>query len=149
MKQVIALAVVLLAGFSLSAQKITWTFTSKKTAEGVYEVRLTAAVPSGWHIYSQKSPDGSGMGIPTKVSFNKNALVTLQGKTKEVGNMKKEYDKNTKATVVYYADKVEFVQTVKLKGKIKTNISGEVESMICDDRKCMPPTTEKFSIALK
>ena len=40
------------------------------------------------------------------------------------------------------------VLELTLKGNVKTNISGEVESMICNDKVCMPPTTEKFNVAL-
>jgi hypothetical protein len=149
MKKIIASATAFLLVFSLSAQKITWTYAAKKIAEGKYEVRITAMVPEGWHLYSQNTPDGVGMGIPTKISFNKNALLSLEGKTKEVGKLQKEADKTSKTQVLFYAGKVEFVQVVKLKGKIKTNISGEVESMICDDKRCLPPSTEKFNVALK
>ncbi|TSA66050.1 MAG: hypothetical protein D4R41_00075, partial [Sediminibacterium sp.] len=50
--------------------------------------------------------------------------------------------------VLYYADQVQFVQTITVKGNIKTNISGSVNYMVCDDSQCLPPTTKSFDIKL-
>jgi len=129
------------------SQKVTWSFTAKKLAGNSYELHLTATPPVGWHIYSQLTPDGGP--IPTAFKFTTNALLTVTDtKPKEVAKMVSYFDKNFKVDVKYFEGKVDFVKTIKVKGKIKTNISGSVESMICNDRTCMPPTTEKFNIAL-
>ena len=48
-----------------------------------------------------------------------------------------------------YSNKVDFVQVVKVKGKAKTNVTGKLEFQTCDDKKCLPPKTVNFSIALK
>ncbi|HUP13823.1 MAG TPA: hypothetical protein VM187_16495, partial [Niastella sp.] len=37
-----------------SSSEVKWAFSSKKIADKTYEVRMTATVNSGWHIYSQK-----------------------------------------------------------------------------------------------
>jgi thiol:disulfide interchange protein DsbD len=50
--------------------------------------------------------------------------------------------------VKYFSGKVDFVQLVKLKSKAKTNFTGSVEFMVCNDQQCLPPATQKFSIAL-
>jgi len=50
--------------------------------------------------------------------------------------------------VKYFSGKVDFVQLVKVKGNAKTNVTGSVEFMVCNDKQCLPPATEKFSIAL-
>ncbi|MES2432126.1 MAG: protein-disulfide reductase DsbD domain-containing protein [Bacteroidota bacterium] len=126
---------------------VIWKFSSKKLADNKYELTMTATLPAGWHIYSQNMADGGPE--PTKFTFGKNALVTNTGKPKEVGKMIKKHDENFDIDVAYYATKVDFVQTVTVKGKIKTNVSGEVKYMICNEYKCLPPTTTKFNIALK
>jgi len=127
-------------------QKIAWTYSAKKLADNQYEVRMTANPPIGWHIYSQFTPEGGP--IPTSFSFNKNALTTLVGKVVEKGKLTKYYDKNFKVDVMYFEGKADFVQIIKVKGKLKTNLSGEVESMICNDKICMPPVTQKFNVLL-
>ena len=142
------IAVVFMVFFTAvnAQQKLTWSYTAKSLGNNKYELRLTATPPPGWHIYSMLTPDGGP--IPTTFKFNQNALLSLQGKVKEKGKVVTYYDKNFKVDVKYFEGEAQFVQLVTVKGKIKTNISGEIESMICNDRTCMPPTTEKFNIAL-
>jgi hypothetical protein len=125
---------------------VSWKYEAKKISAQVYELSITATVEKPWHIYSQNT--GKGGPIPTKFTFKANPLLTISGQTKETGKLEKTYDENFKTNVLYFANKVEFIQTVKLKSKVKTNISGAVEYMVCDDQQCLPPTTKKFDIKL-
>lgn len=127
---------------------VTWNFTSKKTGDKTYEVRLTATIQSGWHLYSQSQPDDA-IAIPTGITFNANPLLTMENKVKEVGKMEKFHDEKLGLSANQYSNKVDFVQVVKLKANAKTNISGSVEFQTCDDKKCLPPKTVNFSVALK
>ena len=147
MKKLAFVLVLIIMMKGLSAQqKLSWTYSAKSLGNNKYEVRMVATPPTGWHIYSQFTPDGGP--VPTTFKFNNNALVGLQGAVAEKGKVTTYFDKNFKVNVKYFEGRAEFVQVVTLKGKIKTNLSGEVESMICNDRTCMPPTTNKFNIAL-
>jgi len=149
MKKTVFAVLLTLISFMAFAQRsnpVTWTFNAKKLAGNKYELRMTATLGNTWHIYSQKTPDGGP--VPTSFTFSPNALVVNTGKPKESGKLKKIKDKNFGVDVLFYSDKVDFVQTVTVKGKIKTNISGKVEYMVCDDSKCLPPTEVPFSIAL-
>ena len=137
----------LLIAATAQQQKISWSFTAKKLADNKFELHLTATPPIGWHVYSQLTPEGGP--IPTSFKFTTNALVNVPNtKQKESGKLVSYFDKNFKVEVKYFEGKVDFVKTVTVKGKIKTNLSGSIESMICNDRTCMPPTTEKFNIPL-
>lgn len=134
--------------FSANAQlkdPVKWTATAKKNGTG-YDVTLVATLPKPWHIYSQHT--GEGGPIPTTFSFAKNPLVTFNGAIKEVGQMEEHYDKNFDTKVKSYGNRVEFVQNVKVKGNIKTNVSVTVEYMTCDDTQCLPPTKKTFNVAL-
>jgi thiol:disulfide interchange protein DsbD len=75
-------------------------------------------------------------------------LYTLEGKVKEDGKLLKKHEAVFGVDVKYFNGKVDFVQLVKLKENAKTNFSGEVEFMVCNDQQCLPPATEKFSIPL-
>ncbi len=138
--------IMLLFGVANAQQKISWSYSAKKLPNNKYEIHIIATPPPGWHIYSQLTPDGGP--VPTTFKFSKNALVMVQSKMNEKGKVVSYFDKNFKVDVKYFEGKADFVQVVTVKGNIKTNISGEVESMICNDRTCMPPSTEKFNIAL-
>jgi hypothetical protein len=145
-KKILILIAVLISTISYAQKpKVAWKFTSKKITDTKYELHLTATIPTGWHIYSQFTGEGP---VATAFKFNNNALVTLDGKVKETGKLIILEDKAFKSKQKYFAKTVDFVQLVKLKAKIKTNVSGEVEFMICDDSSCQPPTTQKFNITL-
>lgn len=126
---------------------VQWSFSSKKIDATTYEVHLTAKLDNGWHIYSQTTPDGGP--VPTAIEFTKNPLLTLQGTAKEVGRLEKHFETLFGVDVIQFSNKVDFVQTVKLKSKVKTTLNGAIEYMVCNDHECLPPTTQKFSIALK
>ncbi|MCC7401676.1 MAG: hypothetical protein IT214_09340 [Chitinophagaceae bacterium] len=127
---------------------VSWNFSSKKTGDKTYEIRLTASIQSGWHLYSQVQPQDA-IAIPTGIKFNANPLVVMDKKVKEVGKMEKFHDEKLQLSANQYSNKVDFVQVVRLKASAKTNVSGSVEFQTCDDKKCLPPKTVNFSIALK
>ena len=145
-KLIFVLVLVLIVAAAGAQQKLSWSYSAKKIADNKYEVHLIATPPAGWHIYSQLTPEGGP--VPTSFKFNNNALVDLKGKVTEKGKLITYYDKNFKVDVKYFEGKADFIQVVTTKGKVKTNLSGEVESMICNDRVCLPPTVEKFNVAL-
>lgn len=134
--------------FAQMQSPVSWTFSSKKVSDKVYEVRMTANIQPGWHLYSQNQPEDA-IAQPTSFNFNSNPLLAMNGKVKEVGKLEKYKDDKLGITANQYSNKVEFVQLVQIKGKAKTNVSGKLEYQTCDDIKCLPPKTVNFSIALK
>ena len=126
-----------------SDKEVQWTFTAKKITENTYEIHMTARVNDDWHLYSQDAGEGP---FATAFTFSKNPLVNLEGKVKESGKLKKVFEKSFDSEVRYYENMVNFVQIVKLKGKIKTNIAGKIEFMVCNDSRCLPPAAVDFKI---
>jgi len=127
---------------------VQWAFTTKKLADKTYEIHLTANIQNGWHLYSQTQP-ADAINIPTEIIFNSNPLVSLDGKPKETGKMYVFKDNRLGISANQYTGQVDFVQKVKLKVNAKTNISGTVEYQTCDEKKCLPPKTLTFNMALK
>ena len=144
---VLLVASVIFANAQL-ASPVLWSFTSKKIADKTYEVYLTATIQNSWHLYSQNQPKDA-INQPTVILFNKNPLVTIDGKTTEVGKMELYQDKKLKISANQYANKVVFIQKIKVTSNAKTTISGSVEYQTCDDKKCLPPKKELFKVALK
>eukprot|EP01136_Pigoraptor_vietnamica_P007493 Opistho-1_new@41733 len=139
----------LVTAFSFAQRQnpVSWNYEAIKKTADTYEIVLTATVEEPWHIYSQNT--GKGGPIPTAVMFKPNPLVTKNGKVKELGKLEKVFDKNFNTDVLYFSDKVKFVQLVKVKGGIKTNLSGTVEYMVCDDSQCLPPVKKSFELKLQ
>ncbi len=151
MKKLITAAFFLFSSNFLFAQMVKnpveWTATAKKINDKIYEIHLIANIQNEWHIYSQTTPEGGP--VPTSISFTKNPLVTQEGATKEVGKMQQHHEPLFGVDVKQFSNKVDFVQTVKLKADVKTSVDVAVEFMTCNDKQCLPPSTKKFTVALK
>jgi thiol:disulfide interchange protein DsbD len=139
--------VITFASNAQMADPIKWAYTSKKIADKTYEIHLIATVQNTWHLYSQTQP-ADAINQPTEIIFKKNPLISFDGKVKEVGKMQLFKDEKLKISANQYAEKVDFVQLVKLKANVKTNIVGSVEYQTCDDKKCLPPKKIDFTVAI-
>jgi DsbC/DsbD-like thiol-disulfide interchange protein len=146
MKHIFTILSVFLVTAVASAQsnEVKWSYTAKKVADKTYEVEITATLNGNWHIYSQNA--GAEGPIPTSFTFTKNPLIVLEGKPAEVGKIIKKKEEVWGGVVNYYEKTVKFVQKLKLKGNIKTNLAGKVEYILCDDRKCLPPSEVDFNV---
>jgi len=155
MKQSIVFSILVLAAggrVMAQAQKntlhpIVWQYSAKKIAERTYEVHLTAQLEAGWHAYSQQQPKDA-VAQPTEIHFKPNPLVSITGKVKEVGALEKWKDEASGIMANQYANKVDFIQVVRLKANVRTNVSGSLTYQVCTDEMCLPPRTEAFSIPL-
>jgi thiol:disulfide interchange protein DsbD len=129
-----------------SAKQVDWSFSSKKIADKTYEVKLTAIIKGNFHLYAQQL--GVEGPVPTSFVFTPNPLFSLTGKVKEMGKLIKKFESAWDGNVSYFEKKVEFIQVVKCKANVKTNLSGEVEFMVCNDAQCLPPAKVPFKVAI-
>ncbi|MEY3506837.1 MAG: hypothetical protein RIR44_69 [Bacteroidota bacterium] len=150
MKKIITLLSVIWITVSAAAQiqdPVDWSYSVKKVSADTYTFTATANIEGDWHIYSQTT--GKGGPVPTKINFNKNPLITVVGATKETGQVKQVYDELFKTTVRFIGETATYTQTIKVRGGVKTNISGFVAYMVCDDRQCLPPSKKTFDLKLQ
>ena len=132
--------------FAATAQienPVKWSYHAKKVSDKLYDIYVTASIDPKWHVYAQDAGEGPE---PTSLSFSKNPLIKLEGKTKEEGKIEKQYDENFKSVLKFYSNKVSFVQRVKVKSSAATVVKGTVNYMVCNDRKCLPPKEIPFSV---
>lgn len=150
MKRILTFLITIFAISVVHAQvqdPVKWNYSATKKSDKEYILTIDATLPAAWHIYSiNTSADGP---VPTSISFKKNPLVTLNGTVKENGKLKSERDEIFGVDVQYYADKVQYTQDVKLKSAVKTNVSGTIKYMVCNDKLCLPPKTIPFNIQLQ
>ena len=149
-KSILSFLLLIFSLFSIaqSDQKVKWQYAVAKKGKNMYELRMTANIEKGWHLYSQQQ-SADAIALPTNISFTKNPFIELKGKPAEEGRLYDEVEAATKTRSRYYTNKVVFVQQLVLKKNIKTAINGEIEFMVCDDRQCLPPGTVKFSVKLQ
>jgi thiol:disulfide interchange protein DsbD len=120
-----------------SNKQVNWSWSAKKIDDRTYEVHMTATIGGDFHLYAQ---DAGGEGpIATSFTFSKSPLFTLNGQVKENGKLVQKYEEAWKHNVRYYERTVDFIQIVKLKSNVKTNLAGKVEFMVCNDHECLPP----------
>jgi thiol:disulfide interchange protein DsbD len=150
MKKVfLSLILVMVAAMAMSQviNPVKWTYTAKKIADKTYEVHLTAMIDQGWHVYTL---DHKGdIGVATSVKFGNNPLATANGTLQAKGKPVSMKDPSSGEMVKFYTNNVDIVQVYKLKANVKTNITGTLEYMTCDDERCLPPSTKTFSVSLQ
>jgi thiol:disulfide interchange protein DsbD len=147
MKKTILFAIAALTGtlaIAQSSKQVNWTCTSKKIADKIYEVHMTATIGGNYHMYAQ-NVGGDGP-IPTSFTFTKSPLMDIEGVPKEKGRLIKKFESAWNHDVNYYESTVDFVQVVKLKSNVKTNLAGKVEFMVCNDHECLPPSTVDIKV---
>jgi thiol:disulfide interchange protein DsbD len=147
MKKLYLLLFLLPAVFAVNAQsakQVQWEYSAKKIADKVYEVHMTATIGDDYHLYAQDA--GVEGPLPTTFKFTGNPLAVTDGKVKEAGKVVRKFETAWNGSVNYYEKTVDFIQVVKLKGNIKTNLAGSVEFMVCNDNRCLPPSTVAFKV---
>ncbi|MBS1598433.1 MAG: hypothetical protein JST75_09405 [Bacteroidetes bacterium] len=137
---------VLFSVASWSQRPVQWSFSAKKISERKYEFRLIGIVQDQWHTYSQNTLTGGP--VPTKVSFEKNPSILIDGEPKEIGQLEEKYDSVFEMKVKTLTGKIEYVQLVEVKTD-SASLSGSVEYMACNNHLCMPPKKFPFTVSLE
>ena len=143
------LGFVLLVGISAVAQSpVKWDFSSKKLDDKRFEIRLTATIQDGWHLYACEQPSDAIV-FPTTVKFRQNPLVQLKGAIRAEGSLTKVREEQLGIESWQFADRVSFVQVIELKGKVKTSVTGSIEFQVCTDEKCLPNAVINFQVPIE
>lgn len=138
----------MILSFEMKAQSpVTWNYGVKKVNDTVYNVHIAAKIDPGWHLYSQHQPPGA-IAIPTKIKFSNNPLLKLTGDVKEIGEMRKYEDEALGISAFDYEEKVDFIQKILLRQKVKTNIHLVVVYQVCNEQKCLPAQHQNFNVEL-
>ncbi len=144
---VLPLLFTVLASFAQDVKDvIKWNTTVEKTGDSTFSVVVSAKISEGWHIYTA-TPGGDGTQIPTQVKFFPNPHVRMDGKLKTEGKVITEEIKELEYSINYYKNKVSYTQHII--ASANTTLKGSIEFQICDDEKCLNPTTERFQLKLE
>ncbi|HPR30629.1 MAG TPA: cytochrome c biogenesis protein CcdA [Prolixibacteraceae bacterium] len=133
-------------GVSLAQPKnpVAWSFDHEKMDDGEFELHFTASIEKGWHLYSQKLPEGG----PIATTFHFTGLpdgVEKIGEISASAQPVKVFDKAFNMELEYFSNSVTFTQIVRLSNDQTTSISGYIEYMSCDDESCTPPAETEFT----
>jgi hypothetical protein len=148
LKVIPTIVTALLLAFTAQAQlsePVNWSFAATKLSNTEYQVTLTANIEDGWYVYSQETPTKGP--VPTKINFDQNPNIILDGKPQEIGQKKEGFDQNFGTNVIKLEGKTQFVQKVKVVGNTPS-VKGSLVFMTCNGQMCMPPTNVKFDVPL-
>ncbi len=129
------------------AEPVKWSFKFEKitNSESDYEITLIADIQEGWYVYSQEI---SGRGpIPTKINFEQNPNLQLQGKPMEIGDKKEIFDQNFNINVTKLSGTTQFIQKAIVKGGLPV-VKGQLLYMTCNGQICLPPKRINFDVVL-
>ena len=146
MKRLLSL-IAFCGALGLSAQiyePITWQFEHKAISDTTGEILIKATIDDSWHLYSMELPEGGPK--PTNIVFDKVENATLIGEISSTSPVVEEYDANFDMTLSWYNNEVTFTQQISYPDASAIYVSGYVEYMACNDKTCLPPTEETFSI---
>ena len=110
-------------------------------SDGVAELRISASIDAGWHVYSTELEGG-----PTAATLVVEQIegARLDGKLGFEGKEIAKYDEMFGMDVRYFEDKVTFVQRFALDSEAYT-VQGYFQYGACDDQNCLPPTNVEFN----
>ena len=115
---------------------VKWSTSVKKISETEYDLISKATIENKWHLYSQQVPEDGP--LPTVFTFEENSAYKSIGKVKE-GKGITEHDPVFDMVITFFSNTATFTKRIALTGNEGTTIKGEVEFMVCDDTRCLPP----------
>jgi thiol:disulfide interchange protein len=128
---------------------VEWKVSLEKKSSTDYNILITAELEAGWHLYSQKQFGKEFEGpIPTEFTYNATPdTYTLTGKTQEP-DIPVIFDPVFNIDVKFFEDKATFIQPITVSDPTGLKVVVEVFYSVCDDEKCLAPTTNIFEIDL-
>ncbi|RXM48402.1 protein-disulfide reductase DsbD [Flavobacterium sp. YO12] len=144
MKNIIITLLLLLSGsmFAQMYNPVKWSTSVEKISDKEYVLKAKAVIQSGWHLYGQYIEEGGPS--PTAFTFkNTSKKFELVGKTTE-DKGHETIDKIFNMKIKYFEDKAVFTQKIKFISDEITNVTADVDFMVCDDSNCLPPSTEEL-----
>jgi thiol:disulfide interchange protein len=137
---------ILLSFLQINAQfdYISWSSTTSKTADNKIQLKITATIDKGWHLYSQYMNMEDQGPLPTWITFDNPDQFTLIGKVEESATIKK-YEEIFKMEVIYFDNQAVFTALFDKIGTSDT-LKGNVNFMICQDGECLPPDDYTFAV---
>jgi thiol:disulfide interchange protein len=144
----LAISLLLFICGGVNAQILTpvkWSFTLEQDDPCSATLIFKAAIEPGWHVYSQFIGDGGP--VKTTFTLDKSKAYSPIGKVSE-GTPIEIFDKAFEMKLQYFSENAEFRQKIKINTPKSFKIKGNVEFMVCDDEKCLPPEMVDFAFDL-
>lgn len=118
-------------------EPVKWTTSIERISDTEYDLIAIAKIDSGWHLYSQSVPENGPIATTFAFALAKDAEL-IGDTTEEEGRTVDDPIFNMR--IKYFDDVAEFRQRIKIINNELSVVKGEVEFMVCDDMRCLPPS---------
>jgi thiol:disulfide interchange protein DsbD len=126
---------------------VKWSFELKDLPSAEKEIVFKANIEDGWHMYDMNLPEGGP--VSTSISFEILQGAELIGKVVASVSPTEVFDNQFDMNIRWFEHTVSFTRKIKITDFKKFRLSGEVEYMVCNDEKCLPPERVPFSFDKK
>lgn len=125
---------------------VTWSFSSTKTGDNEHTLNLNGVLAEGWHTYSQflSSMDGP---LPTLITFEPSDAYELIDSTFEE-NTHTHFDETFEMDITDFDGQAIFKQKIKVNSGEKFVVKGNINFMVCEAGRCLPPEDQPFEIEI-
>lgn len=144
MRSALNVALCLIAPHLIASGPVQWTARAQPATNGDVTVEITAVCENGWHIYAlHLDRDDGPIATSIRITQGREFYVvdSLQAPAPDVA-----YDPNFAMELGTYSGTANFTSVLHRQGKAAFKVSGEVEYMCCNDKTCLPPRTEPFTV---
>ncbi len=134
MKKLVVLLFLFLAFAKGNAQMLNpvkWTTQIEKKSDGNYVLTFNGVIESGWHLYSQFTPEGGS--LPLEILFkNQKGNFELIGKTKE-SKTKTAYNDIFEVNETFFEKNAQLTQEIKLTNPKLTKVEVSFDYQVCKE----------------
>lgn len=123
---------------------VKWQTTGKQINQQTIRMEFKAQIDKNWHLYGSKI-EGKGP-VPTSVFYDDSSLFKSIEPLVPDRPPESIYDPNFGIKLPFYNNTVTFTQTLTTHDANPLKITGFIEYMCCDDKTCIPPAQEEFSV---
>jgi thiol:disulfide interchange protein len=148
MKKILYLLLLIFAFAKVQAQIINpvkWEASIEKKSDSEFVLSFKGAIESGWHVYSQFTPEDGPLPAEFLFHDNKNNY-ELVGKATE-SETKRAFNEIFGVDEIFFSDKVVFTQLIKQINPEKETIQVELSYQVCKEN-CISET-KYFEFNLK
>ena len=125
-------------------QPVTWTVSSRKVTENVYEIKANAKINSGWHIYDLQDYEGG----PNPTVFTvSGAAVEAVAPAEITSRIDRAWNEVFQMEIGTCESPVTIVQQVKALQEGPCDVNVHIEWQACNEGNCLPP--EEFETTLQ
>lgn len=125
---------------------VKWRAEATRKGKDRAEVRLTARIDEGWHVYGCDIAKGGPVSTEFKVRNTSGGKET--GSPKIEGERHTMYDETFEMTLETYENRMVYSQMFGVSDTSDFETTIEVRYMSCDSTSCLPPSVESFTVRL-